>query len=62
MIPRDNATPHELLLRLFDQYDPILWEAINEQSPFHKLSYKFEEKKISTNNTMYKKIFEIYGK
>lgn len=62
VIPRDNATPHELLLRLFDQYDPILWEAINEQSPFHKLSYKFEEKKISTNNTMYKKIFEIYGK
>ena len=34
IVPRDNATPHELLLRLFEQYDEVIWEAIREQTPF----------------------------
>lgn len=44
IIPRDNATPHILLLRLFDQYDEEMWNAIKGQTPFHKLSYKLSEK------------------
>ncbi|WP_286169403.1 capsular polysaccharide synthesis protein [Eubacterium sp. AM46-8] len=40
IIPRDNATPHILLLRLFDFYDEKMWNAIKEQTQFHKLTYK----------------------
>ena len=39
IIPRDNATPHILLLRLFDFYDEKMWNAIKEQTQFHKLTY-----------------------
>lgn len=56
VIPRDNATPHILLLRLFDQYDEQMWEAIKKQTPFHKLSYKFNEKQINEKNTFYSKL------
>ena len=44
IIPRDNAAPHYLLLRLFDEYNEEIWKAIEAQSPFHKLTYKFTEK------------------
>ena len=33
-----------LLLRLFDEYDEDIWNAIKEQTPFHKLTYKFDAK------------------
>lgn len=56
IIPRDNATPHELLLRLFDQYDENIWMAIKEQTPFHKLSYKFKESQILQDGTFYRKL------
>ena len=45
IIPRDNATPHILLLRMFEPYDETTWRAIKAQTPFHKLTYKFEELK-----------------
>ena len=54
VIPRDNSTPHILLLRLFDQYDEEMWNAIKGQAPFHKLSYKFKEDDI--DNTFYRHI------
>lgn len=57
IIPRDNATPHVLLLRLFDQYDEQIWNTIKQQTPFHKLSYKFENSKYQIDNTYYTKIF-----
>ena len=44
VVPRDNSTPHILLLRLFDKYDEDMWKFIKAQSPFHKLSYKLSEK------------------
>ena len=56
VIPRDNATPHELLLRLFDQYDEKMWNAIKEQTPIHKLTYKFEKEKIKQELTFYDEI------
>lgn len=56
VVPRDNATPHILLLRLFDQYDENIWNAVKKQTPFHKLSYKFEEEKIKQSGTFYKQL------
>lgn len=57
IIPRDNATPHILLLRLFDKYDEKMWCAIKEQTPFHKLSYKNSEEE-KREKTYYKILFE----
>ena len=54
IIPRDNATPHILLLRLFDQYDEKTWTAIKSQTQFHKLTYKFSEEKQREQGTYYK--------
>ncbi len=56
IIPRDNAAPHMLLLRLFDKYNEDVWKAISEQTPFHKLTYKFDSKNQRRNNTYYEKI------
>lgn len=58
VIPRDNATPYILLLRLFDQYDEDIWNAINEQSSVHKLSYKLEKAKMEVEGTYYKYIVD----
>ena len=57
IIPRDNAAPHMLLLRLFDKYDENTWNAIKEQTPFHKLTYKFEESDTTIKNTFYQVLF-----
>lgn len=56
IIPKDNATPHVLLLRLFEQYDKRMWESIKTQTPFHKLSYKFEKEQCELAGTYYSKI------
>ena len=58
IIPFDNATPHLLLLRLFDPYDEKTWLAIREQTPFHKLSYKFDSDKFKLPETYYSKIIK----
>ena len=60
VIPRDNATPHELLLRIFEEYDKDMWEAIINQTPFHKLSYKFTDQDMNKENTNYTKIMSKY--
>lgn len=54
VVPRDNATPHILLLRLFDEYDEKMWCAIKEQTQFHKLTYKFSEEKQKEQGTYYR--------
>ncbi|MCI8319036.1 MAG: capsular biosynthesis protein [Lachnospiraceae bacterium] len=59
IIQRDNATPHILLLRMFEPYEDRVWEAILEQAPFHKLSYKFASEKADLKGTFYKKIVEV---
>lgn len=53
IVPRDNATPHELLLRMFDSYDDRTWKAIRAQSPFHKLSYKFSKEQAELKGTYF---------
>lgn len=53
IIPRDNATPHILLLRLFEEYDEETWNAIKNQTPFHKLTYKFDIEMLNKPKTYY---------
>ena len=57
IVPFDNSTPHILLLRLFEIYDNVMWEAIKEQIAFHKLTYKFDETKTKLEGTYYGKLF-----
>ena len=56
IVPRDNSTPHILLLRLFEHYDEDMWKAIKEQTPFHKLTYKFRDEDANMENTYYQHI------
>lgn len=53
IVPRDNATPHILLLRLFDKYDEKIWQSLKEQSCFHKLTYKFTQEQTSKKGTFF---------
>ena len=53
VIPFSSATPHILLLRLFEPYQADLWDATKAMVPFHKLSYKFEPEQASVPNTFY---------
>ena len=57
VIPFSNAAPHILLLRLFEPYDDAVWEAVREMTPFHKLSYKFDEAKTQIPGTYYQELF-----
>ncbi|WP_035765235.1 capsular polysaccharide synthesis protein [Butyrivibrio sp. NC2002] len=59
IVPRDNATPHILLLRLFEQYDERVWEAVKKQTPFHKLSYKCIEEQDMMKDTFIRHIVGI---
>lgn len=59
VVPRDNSTPHILLLRLFEQYDEKMWKSIIEQVPFHKLSFKFDKDQILLKNTYYERIMKL---
>ena len=54
VVPVSNASPHILLLRLFDTYDETLYKNIIQQVPFHKLSYKFSDEQKQMPNTFYK--------
>ena len=57
IIPCSNSAPHVLLLRLFEPYDAKIWEAVREQTPFHKLTYKFSEDQIQQAGTYYDVLF-----
>lgn len=56
VVPFSNSTPHILLLRLFQPFDPAIWDATVAQTPFHKLSYKFESSEFEKGGTFYKKL------
>lgn len=53
-----NSIPHILLLELFDTYSPSRYKEIINLTNIHKLSYKFSEKQINTNNTYYRYLFD----
>lgn len=53
IVPRDNSAPHIMLLRLFEKYNKKMFYDIKEQTPFHKLSYKFSEEQKVEKGTYY---------
>lgn len=53
IVPRDNATPHILLLNLFETYDEQMYKSTIQQTPFHKLSYKFTDEQKTKMGTYY---------
>ncbi|MDO4317101.1 MAG: capsular polysaccharide synthesis protein [Lachnospiraceae bacterium] len=57
IVPMDNAAPHILYLRLFEQYDENIWQSIQAQTPFHKLSYKFQQEQENIPGTYYDVLF-----
>ena len=57
VVPFSNATPHILLLRLFEEYDETIANAVKEMTSFHKLTYKFEESDTTIKNTFYQVLF-----
>lgn len=57
VVPFNNATPHIILLRLFETYDEEIWDAVMKQTPFHKLTYKFDNEKKRIEGTYYRKLF-----
>lgn len=59
IVPKENATPHILLLRLFEQFDEAMWNTIKQQSPFHKLTYKIDSEYEDKENTFYTKLIKI---
>ena len=53
VVPFSNATPHILLLRLFEEYDETIANAVKEMTSFHKLTYKLKEEVYERKNTFY---------
>lgn len=58
VVPFSNATPHILLLRLFEAYDADTYRAICAQTPFHKLSYKFDNTLTEKQDTFYTRLMD----
>lgn len=58
VIPVSSSTPHILLLKLFDDYDKKMLNAIVCQTPIHKLTYKFSKEKQNQSDTYYQKIIK----
>lgn len=58
VVPFSNATPHILLLRLFEEYDDNLWNGLKRQTSFHKLSYKFAPEDAQRTGTYYSRILD----
>ena len=56
VVPFSSSTPHILLLRLFQPYEETTWNAIAQQTPFHKLTYKFSPEEASLENTYYRQV------
>jgi len=54
--PFCNSVPHILLLRLFDPYNADTWQAVQDMTPFHKLSYKFSDEQAALPDTYYQHI------
>lgn len=56
VVPFSNATPHILLLRLFEEFDENLWQGLKGQTAFHKLTYKFTPEDAQLPDTYYQRI------
>lgn len=58
VVPFSNSVPHILLLRLFEKADPEIWKALQDMTPFHKLTYKFVEEETQKNGTYFRMLME----
>ncbi len=58
VIPISNEMPHVLQLRMFDEYDEKVWKSIEMQTPFHKLTYKYDEMQEAKGKTYFKMVFK----
>ena len=47
VVPVSSSIPHILLLRLEEKYDDRVWQAVKEMTPFHKLSWKFNDEQLN---------------
>ena len=56
VVPFSNSIPHILLLRIYEQYNSEIWDAVIDMVPFHKLSYKLDVRKAEKENTFYSEI------
>lgn len=58
IVPCSNEAPHILLLRLFEPFDQKIYDAVLEQTPFHKLTYKFSPEQAQLPHTYYRHIIK----
>lgn len=58
VIPFSSSLPHIFLLRIFDEYDESVWDAVRKMTPIHKLTYKFDSELTKKENTYYKRLFD----
>lgn len=58
VFPASNTLPHILLLNLFEDYNQTWWDNLLLTTPFHKLTYKFDESETMKDGTYYKKIMK----
>lgn len=59
VVPFSSSTPHILLLRLFDEYDRVIWNSVMSQTSIHKLTYKFKDNQINNYNTFFNKVVGV---
>ncbi len=58
VIPFSSSVPHILLLRMFEAFDETTWNAVQEMTPFHKLSYKFTREDAQKPGTYYRMLVD----
>lgn len=58
VFPASNTLPHILLLNLFEDFNQTWWDNLLLTTPFHKLTYKFDESETIKDGTYYKKIMK----
>lgn len=58
VFPASNTLPHILLLNLFEDFSQAWWDNLLLTTPFHKLTYKFDESETMKDGTYYKKIMK----
>ncbi len=54
VVPFSNAVPHILLLRLFEHCEEDTLRAVMAMTPFHKLTYKFDQAEVQKEGTYYR--------
>lgn len=59
VVPFSSSVPHILLLRMFEPFDPLIWEALQAQTCFHKLSYKAVPDNKQAEGSYYETVLDL---